>query len=498
MQPLPQALYTAQQTREIDELASKQLGIPAATLMRRAGRAALQIVQQQWPKAQKIVVVCGTGNNGGDGYEFARQAMQAGLKPHIIQLGKPENFSLLTKAAAGNYAALDGLVTQFETYLPEADLVIDALFGTGLDRAVSGDYQRAVEAINQASCPVFAMDIPSGIHADTGNILGLAVKATATLSFIGLNQGLFTADGAECAGKVFFDDLSVPSEVTQQISAAATRIELSDYSQLFGRRHRNAHKGLFGHLLSIGGDHGMSGAIRIAAEAAARVGAGLNSVATRELHALMINQARPEIMAHGCENPAELTALLQKATALVLGPGLGQQAWGQQCFDLALQADAPKVIDADALNLLSQNPQQQSNWILTPHPGEAARLLNCSTAEVQADRFAAVRALQQRYGGVIVLKGAGTLVYDGAGPIHLCNHGNPGMSSGGMGDALAGVIGGLLAQQFDPSSAACAAVVMHSMAADMAAQRDGERGLLAMDLMPFLRQLANFKNNEPV
>jgi len=237
----------------------------------------------------------------------------------------------------------------------------------------------------------------------------------------------------------------------------------------------------------------MSGAARVAAEAGARVGAGLTTIATRELHASYLNLSRPEIMCHAVENSETLEPLLTTATTLTLGPGLGQSSWSQELFDKAIRNKLPMIVDADALNLLSQSPRSHDNWVLTPHPGEAARLLGVSSKQVQADRFAAVEQLQQRYGGVIVLKGAGTLIYDGKQPVWLSSLGNPGMASGGMGDALAGIIGGLAAQGLSLTNAAKVGVLLHAMAADKAAELDGERGMLAMDLMPHLRHLANLR-----
>ena len=494
MRHLPHELYSAAQTREIDRIVIEQHHIPGARLMANAGAAALALLKQLWPQAKHIVVVCGGGNNGGDGYELARQALLEDYRVSLFELGKTDKMSDETRAAREALQALGDHIQPFAGSLPGADVLVDGLFGTGLDREVAGLYAQAITALNQQTdTPVLSLDIASGIDANTGNKMGAAVKATATLSFIGLNTGLFTGDGPAYSGEVYFESLQVPASVYQSFTPTARRIDLDDFKALLGPRQRNAHKGHFGHLLVIGGDLGMSGAVRIAAEAGARVGAGLNSVATRSAHSTMLNLARPELMSHGVEDDDALKPLLKKASALVLGPGLGQSRWSQRLFDKALDSDLPIVLDADGLNLLSHNPQQRDNWVLTPHPGEAARLLGCSTAEVQTDRLRAVNALQTRYGGVVVLKGAGTLIADGQPLIHLSDRGNPGMASGGMGDALSGIIGGLLAQHFTPMQAASAGVTLHGMAADKAAEQDGERGMLAMDLMPHLRQLVNLR-----
>lgn len=268
-------------------------------------------------------------------------------------------------------------------------------------------------------------------------------------------------------------------------------------------RDRASHKGDHGHVLVVGGDDGFGGAALLAAEAAARCGAGLTSVATHPVHAASFIAHRPELMVKGVSDPVQLLPLLERASTLVLGPGLGQSQWSRTCFVIALQAaqerQLPVVLDADGLNLLSQGPSPviqhfYEKWLLTPHPGEAGRLLGISTEKVQADRENAMRELLQRYGGAVILKGHGSLV--GSGPaarqrIECCQHGNPGMASGGMGDVLSGVAGALLAQGFDLATAARLAVCAHSMAADLAAAAGGERGLLASDLFPYLRKLLN-------
>ena len=256
-------------------------------------------------------------------------------------------------------------------------------------------------------------------------------------------------------------------------------------------RDRDAHKGDFGHTLVIGGDYGMAGSVRMAAEAALRVGSGLVSVATREAHVLSLNIARPEVMCHGVASPESLHPLLEKASVIVLGVGLGRSAWSRHLFDAAIKVNKPLVVDADALNLLSEIPYKKSHWILTPHVGEAARLLQCDANEIQKDRFSAAQNILKQRGGVVVLKGADSIVQAENDMPFLCRAGNPGMASGGMGDVLSGVIGGLLSQYFSLLSAAKLGVMVHATAGDLAAQENGERGLLAMDLMPYLRKCVN-------
>ena len=491
MEELPHQLYRATQVRKLDQVAIEEFNIPGTKLTENAGKFAFHALRAKWPESEKLTIFCGIGNNGGDGYVVARLAKQAGLQTRIIQVGSVEK---IKGDALSAYHAMLRSGVEVETFSSATrfspDVVVDGLLGTGLKGEVAGEWRAAIEAINQSNRPVLALDIPSGLHADTGQILGLAVHATLTVTFIGLKQGLFTADGAECCGEIRYSDLAVPPEVFSNIPSSAIRLDKYLFKDYLQPRSRVAHKGFFGHVLLVGGDSGMSGATRLAGEAAARVGAGLVSIATRTTHAEMLNNTRPELMCHGVEGGSDLGPLLKRATVVGIGPGLGQRPWARSLLSRVIDSQLPLVVDADGLNLLSQNPVNRGNWILTPHPGEAARLLNCSTKEIQQDRFAAIRELQEQYGGVIVLKGSGTLVSSEDLSVGLCSAGNPGMASGGMGDVLSGVIAGLLAQKFSLKQAACIGVTLHAVAADMAA-RSGERGILAGDLMEPLHYLVN-------
>lgn len=270
-------------------------------------------------------------------------------------------------------------------------------------------------------------------------------------------------------------------------------LDLNQFSDYLVPRERNSHKGDFGRVLVIGGDYGFSGAPRMAAEAALRVGAGLVSVATHPEHAAVLNVSRPEIMCHGVRSANKINGLLDKANVVAIGPGLGTGAWGQELLDYVLKSGKTIVADADALNILAEKDQpiKRENWVLTPHPGEAGRLLKITSQNVQCDRNASAIKLQQIYGGVVVLKGAGSIIVAPNEQPVTCEHGNPGMATAGMGDVLTGVIAGLIAQQIPISDAAKLGVLIHAMAGDMAAEEGGERGMLAMDLMPFLRKLMN-------
>ena len=485
-------LYRAQQVREMDHMAIHEFGIAGMTLMQRAGAAAFECLQQHWPAAKSIAVFCGTGNNGGDGYVIARLAREQGMSVSLYQLGDHRKLKGDALTAAQALAETDVEVMAWQDKgIVECDVIVDALLGTGLNGEVSTHYRQAIEVINASGVPVLAVDIPSGLHADTGAVLGAAIKADHTISFIGFKQGLFTGMAADKVGELHFADLDVPAEVVQSFEPSATTICLEGLDSNLVPRRRAAYKGDAGHVLIIGGDHGYSGAIRMAGEAALRAGAGLVSLATRAEHAALINLGCPGLMVHGIEQAEQLQPLLEKTDIVAIGPGLGQSDWAQQLFACVMESKGPLVVDADGLNLLAHNPQQKDNWILTPHPGEAARLLATSATEINADRFAAIQQIQQQYGGSVVLKGAGSLVRSSQGPTAVCTDGNPGMASGGMGDVLTGIIASLWAQGQPQAMAAQLGTCLHGAAADMAVVADGERGLLASDLMLWIRRLVN-------
>lgn len=487
---LPKRLYRAEQVRELDRIAIEEHKLPGLVLMQTAGKVAFETLRSYWPQANKIVIACGAGNNAGDGYVVGKLAVEAGLDCRVIAVRSLEELSGDAKTAAQQYLSTGQATAGFSTdAFAAADVIVDAVFGTGLDRDVEGEYRELLSAINNARSPVLSVDIPSGIHADSGRCMGLAVKADVTVTFIGLKQGMFTAEGPEHSGSILFSDLDVPQQIYATQQSAATRLDSSAYGRFMVKRSRSSHKGHFGHVLVIGGDYGKAGAVRMAAEAAARVGAGLVTVATRPEHALSMSLSRPELMSCSIGEVRDLHAALDMASVVAIGPGLGQSQWAQSILSTVLETKLPLVLDADALNLLAQDPGCCEQWVLTPHPGEAARLLSTSIASIQADRYNMAKSVQDKYGGVSVLKGSGSIIADAEG-LAVCCAGNPGMASGGMGDVLSGVIASLIAQGVGPGDAARAGVCLHAEAADAAAV-DGERGMLAMDLMPFLRKLAN-------
>lgn len=491
---MPINLYSAEQVRELDRRAIEEHGIPGYELMQRAANAAFTSLSEmmEGTEGKRLLVVCGGGNNGGDGYVIARIAHLAGYQVKLLALVPEKALKGDALTAAQQWREVYGpVITPAETDFNAFDLIVDALVGTGLQREISGEYRTIIEKMNAAASPVLAIDIPSGLSADTGQPLGIAVEADRTISFIGLKKGLFTGSAANYCGQIEYADLSVPNAVFAGVECEVQRLQASIISQVLPRRSRCAHKGNFGHVLVVGGDQGMLGAAIMAGKAALRVGAGLVTLATHPAHAALASVSQPELMSYGIEKPSQLTALLAKATAVAIGPGLGTSRWAQQLFARVLDSALPLVVDADALNILGENPMVRGDWILTPHPGEAARLLGCTTTEIQTDRYTAVRKLVERYQAVTVLKGAGSLV---ASPneavVSICNHGHPGMASGGMGDVLTGIIIGVLAQCDNVADAANTGVFLHSIAAEQAAVT-GERGMIATDLLAPLQALVN-------
>lgn len=463
-------------------------------LMARAGLAAWRLLLDRWPQAQRIGIVCGPGNNGGDGYVLAELARSSGRHVFVLRLSDDVKAGAARRAADA-YLQAGGEAATFivDDALPQADVWVDALFGIGLHRALEGAAADIVAALNHDhASPVLALDVPSGVDADSGYHDGLAVRATVTLSFIAGKPGLYTGRGRESAGDVVIDTLGLADHVFDDLEPAA-RVARPDALALWLKpRARNAHKGAFGTVLCIGGDHGTGGAIALCAEAAHRAGAGMVSAATRAEHVPVILARRPECMARAVDSATGLAPLLDRCTVVAIGPGLGRGEWGKALLAAALAEGLPTVIDADGLNLLSESLETLDMAVLTPHPGEAARLLKTTVAEVEHDRIASARRLAAQCGCVVVWKGAGSIVaMPGEIPV-LIDAGNPGMAAGGMGDVLTGTIAAMLAQ-FDAShfEATICGALLHAAAGDAAARDGGERGLLPSDLFAHLRRLAN-------
>ncbi|MAL97525.1 MAG: bifunctional ADP-dependent NAD(P)H-hydrate dehydratase/NAD(P)H-hydrate epimerase [Alteromonadaceae bacterium] len=498
---LPRALYSGHAVRELDARYIAQAQVTGLALMQRAGRSAFRHAKRRWPAVRHWLVLCGTGNNGGDGFIIAAQAVQQGHDVRCLLLGDTGKLQgdarrAYEEARQAGVAVETFSDTLLHQALVNAELVVDAMLGTGLTGAVRAPYDAAIEAVNQAETAVMAVDMPSGLCSDTGTLLGKAVQADLTITFIGLKLGLFTGKGPGVVGELVFDSLGCDDDIAAAVPAVAIRLDWATARVGWPKRSPTAHKGDFGRVLVIGGDLGMGGAALLAAEAAARSGAGMVFVATQPEHVSGYLARRPELIVRGVRHRSELLPLLEQVDAVIVGPGLGQGPWGQQLLQaVRTEFDGPVLIDADGLNLLAKEQGDPdgngagkrklgNHVVLTPHPGEAARLLGCSVADIERDRIRALDSLSNRYGCVVLLKGAGTLVKnaDSASVPTLIDAGNAGMASGGMGDVLCGLIGALLGQGQEGVSAAILGGVLHGASADLLAAELSMAGMLAGDL----------------
>ena len=461
-------------------------------LMEQAGQAAFKLVFSHCQQLSSVLVLVGTGNNGGDGYVLARllkvarvQVVVASINPQKELVGDALTAKNKWLDQGGSVAELDDLDWQ------QFDVVVDALLGTGVSGQIKDDYAQAIHKINSTEAYVVSLDIPSGISANTGASLGSSVKASCTITFVGIKKGLTTGVGKHYCGKLIFAPLAIGEEFNRLAKSTEMRISFADYKPLAARMS-HSHKGHYGRLLCIGGNRGMSGAIRLSAEAAMRSGAGLVKVFCHAHSIAQVSNGRPELMI----SSDNLAQQLYWADCIIVGPGLGQDPWSHEIFNQVISylvhEDKPVVFDADGLNLLSQRLHKfsLSKMILTPHPVEAARLLKTTVAEIETDRFNSALRLQQQYFASVVLKGAGSLVQT-TKQTRICQDGNPGMATAGMGDVLAGILGGLLSQGLNSEDAACYGTCLHSAAADRAASDHGQRGMLASDIFAHLRTLIN-------
>lgn len=511
-------LYSGQQARAIDARAIEQEGILGIHLMKKAGSAAFEHMLSRY--TGKIGIICGSGNNAGDGYIVAALALQRSLPVCLIQLGSADTLKG-DAAIARDWALQCGLKIQELTTkvgmenLNQCGVIVDAMLGTGLSGDVRPLYKQCIDTLNSWAIPILAIDLPSGLNSHTGCVHGSAVRADLTVTFIVAKQGLYTAEGPAHAGEIVLEGLGIPASIPASFQGVEA-LNWADYAaKMPGRDIRaNSNKNKYGHVLVVGGDKGMGGAVCMTAQTALRCGAGMVSVITRPEHLAGLLSRQPELMALGVDDVSplgdhdhhlighaqglfegQIEALMERVSSLVIGPGLGTRSWGQGFLQLALEYQMPMLFDADALNLVARIPALASRLrdlpekILTPHPGEAGRLLGCSPGEVQQDRFAAARELSQKYQASIVLKGAGTVIRDEN--TGVCMHGNAAMATAGMGDMLSGVIAAFLAQGVSCGRAARAGVCLHSAAADLAVEREGAMGLVATDLLPCLRELQN-------
>lgn len=507
-------VFTAEQVRLLDRQCINDYGIDGYTLMVQAGEAVFSTLLSQWSDVQQLLILCGKGNNGGDGFVVARLAKQHDIQVQLVLLGELDDLQGEAKQAAED-AIEAGLRLTPVAHIqwPNANedtIIIDALLGTGLSENVSGEFAKLINKVNQSPCDVLAVDVPSGLDATTGQIQGDCIQAVSTVTMLAHKQGLFTGDGPMVSGQVSLAALSIPNAARENQVATGSLVNWQQLSQLpfFAQRPMNSHKGMFGHVMIIGGDLGCGGAVSLAAGSALRCGAGLVSVATRPEHVSAVLARHPEAMVHGVSSGQDLEPLLERADVIVVGPGLGQSYWGEQLLQQVMKLETPVVLDADALNILAKkrlaHNLSKRISVLTPHPGEAARLLNAdpqafseavNNQAIQANRFEYGKTLAEMYSSSVVLKGLGSVVQTQR-QMSICDNGNAGMATAGMGDVLSGIVGGLLAQQSQDHQElatylhdlVCSAVCLHSAAADQIAEH-GQVGMLAGDLEQAIWQL---------
>ena len=485
-------LYTAEQVRGIDYAAIHDSGIAGYELMCRAGRAVVDDARSRYPSAGHWLVLCGSGNNGGDGYVVARLALEAGVRVTVCSLVDTVQLKGDAARAHSDWQAAGGKLEGWPLPAgPAYDLALDALLGTGIDREVDGVFRQAIVYLNQLNCPISAIDIPSGLNADTGAVMAYAVRAQNTVTFVGRKRGMYTADGPDYCGDIVFNDLDIPPQASLQCCEdTGSLLSPACLAEISKPRLRNSHKGSFGHVLAVGGIEGMGGAIRLCGEAALRSGAGRVTLLTDPAHAALVNLARPELMVKAISGAGEWSDQLSGDRVVAVGPGLGNAAWSRMVLETCLETEAALVVDADGLNLLAEQSQQNTvkrdNWVLTPHPAEAARLLACKVSDIQRDRVRSATAIAKRFDACVVLKGCGTIVADSSGEYAICPRGNPGMATAGSGDVLTGVIAALLAQGLSCFEAAKAGVFAHAEAGDRAAEKSSEMALIANDIIECL------------
>ncbi|HEX4985185.1 MAG TPA: NAD(P)H-hydrate dehydratase [Burkholderiales bacterium] len=491
---MPRAFTPVFLTREIREIEAIVLAQPGApSLMARAGTAVARLAREMLgERGKRILVLAGGGNNGGDAFVAASQLKQAWFEPTVVFTGQESKLPPDAKAAWGEWRAAGGRTTGSVPPDAAPDLIIDGLFGIGLERPLQGQAADIVSWVNGRDAGVLSIDVPSGLHADSGRVLGCAVRARRTLTFIGLKAGLFTLDGPDYAGEVIFDPLGV--DIPDAVQPHGWRIESPLLASVLPLRKRNSHKGTFGNVGVVGGAPGMVGAALLAGRAALKLGAG-RVFAGLFSEELAVDLVQPELMIR----PAQEVLKIEDLDCIAAGPGLGQSQAAQHALAAAIAHKAPLVLDADALNLLAAQPKlhkallaRASETILTPHPAEAARLLATGTDKVQSDRIGAARALGTKFNAAVVLKGNGSICALRSGDWYVNTSGNPGMAAAGMGDALTGMVASLAAQGGDPDLALLAGVHLHGLAADrLVASGIGPAGLTASEVIDAARRILN-------
>jgi hydroxyethylthiazole kinase-like uncharacterized protein yjeF len=490
-------LVTAETMRLLDRTAIEEYGIAGVVLMELAGAGTARAIMERWPKARRVGILAGSGNNGGDGYVIARHLINTGVKVTTYLLAPREkisgdariNLEILIKMNAPIVDVGDPQeLRRHHRDLETMDILVDAMLGTGLKTDVQGIYREAIELLNAARVPICAVDIPTGISSDSGRPMGEAVRASMTCTY-GLRKiGQVIYPGVVYVGDLVLIDIGLPREMIERLAGGMRLIEKKWVSGLIPLRDAEAHKGDFGHLLIIAGSPGKTGAAAMAADSAVRSGAGLVTVGVpASLNSILENKLT-EPMTLPLDSWPELKEMLKRCNALAIGPGIAtEESTARLVFKLLKEIELPMIIDADGLNILAQDSESVKSArirpVLTPHPGEAGRLLGVSARRVQEDRISAARQIALATGAVVLLKGARSVIVDPDGRLAINPTGNPGMATGGTGDVLTGIIGGLLVQGLDPFEAASAAAWIHGRAGDIAKLQRGCISLKAGDLI---------------
>lgn len=501
-------VVTAQEMKNLDRRAIEEFHIPADTLMENAGLRVVEAIEKTWGSVEgkTVTVAVGKGNNGGDGLVVARHLRERSARLHVFLLAPPENLSRETRTNLERYQKISGPVSvvtedifvELNQALSQSDLIVDALFGTGLSSPVEGLAARVIAAINASGKPVVAVDLPSGIHTDTGRVMGSAVKAWLTVTFALPKRGLLLYPGTDYTGRLHIADIGIPSSLVWELPAAVKWLTAAEVSEGMTRRPQSAHKGTFGHVLVVAGSVGKGGAAAMASLSALRVGSGLVTLALPSGLEGTLPDRPPEIMtlpvpqtadgSLGSDALGPLLKFAQDKSVAAVGPGLSTHPeTAGVVHGLIAQLTIPMVIDADGLNVLVGHLDLLKNarapMVLTPHPGEMARLIGTSTHSVQTDRLGVATDFVKNHPVTLVLKGARTIIADRSGTVTINSTGNPGMATAGTGDVLTGMIAGLIAQGYPPDRAARFGVYLHGLAGDLAAAEVGEVGFLAGDLI---------------
>jgi hydroxyethylthiazole kinase-like uncharacterized protein yjeF len=485
-------IYRSADVRAIEAAAAAATAPPQ--LMEKAGLAAAEIAREVSSGTGKpVLVLAGPGNNGGDALVVARHLKQWYFNVSVVFAGDERKLSADASAALRAWRAAGGSIAGALPTAQDWGLVVDGIFGIGLEREVTGRHAEWVAAVNRLRAPVLALDVPSGLQSDTGRVTGSAIRATHTVTFIALKPGLLTLDGPDHCGDIHVSSLGLDAQKLRPAQGFLIGGEV--LNGVLAPRARNSHKGDYGSVGILGGDHGMVGAALLAGRAALKMGCGRVYVGLLARDAHLVDPDQPELMLRTADEVLKLGHL----TCLAVGPGLGQMPDAAFHLGVALESPLPLVLDADALNLVAADTRLAETLrkrpvpsLLTPHPAEAARLLSSSTREVQNDRVRAATALATRFGSLVVLKGAGSVCAAPDGTWHINTTGNPGMASAGMGDVLTGIIAALLAQSVDPKAALLAGVHLHGAAADHAVSIGaGPVGLTATETIDAARSLLN-------